>query len=250
MKDIPIAVQLFSVRDECEKDLAKTIAAVAKIGYTGVEFAGYYGKSGKEIKKMLADNGLQAAGCHTGLDTLQPDKIQQTIEFNLEYGNKRLICPWIGKEVASDVKGWKKMGEFFKELGSKLKPHGMVTGYHNHGHDLQPLEGTTPWDAFFGSAGKDMVVQVDIGNAYSAVANPMPQLENYPGQVKTIHIKEWSKSNPKALVGEGDVPWKRVIDFCQTKGGTEWYIIEHEVPGQPSLEAVAGCLKNFKKLVA
>ena len=43
-KRIPMGLQLYSLRKECAKDLEGTIAAVGKMGYKGVEFAGYYGR--------------------------------------------------------------------------------------------------------------------------------------------------------------------------------------------------------------
>ena len=45
MARIPIALQLYSIRHDCEKDLPGTLKAVARMGYDGVEFAGYYGYS-------------------------------------------------------------------------------------------------------------------------------------------------------------------------------------------------------------
>jgi hypothetical protein len=63
-----VAVQLYSVRDLCAKDLAGTVAAIGKMGYKGVEFAGYYGKSAADLRKMLDDNGLVCCGTHTGLE--------------------------------------------------------------------------------------------------------------------------------------------------------------------------------------
>ena len=42
MSKIPIALQLYSIRGECERDLPGTLKAVAKMGYDGVEFAGYH----------------------------------------------------------------------------------------------------------------------------------------------------------------------------------------------------------------
>ena len=50
---IPIGLQLYSVRHDCQKDLPGTVEAVAKMGYQGVEFAGYYDYSAKDIRKML-----------------------------------------------------------------------------------------------------------------------------------------------------------------------------------------------------
>src|SRR5215831_14773788 len=92
-KKIPIAVQVYSVREIAQKDTAGTLAKIAKIGYQGVEFAGYYGHSAQDIRKILDDNGLKAAGTHTGLDTLLGDQLPKTIEFNRTIGNKNLIVP-------------------------------------------------------------------------------------------------------------------------------------------------------------
>ena len=86
----PIGLQLYSVRKECERDLPGVITAVAKMGYKGVEFAGYYNRSAKELRKMLDDKGLKCCGTHTGLDTLLGDNLVRTIEFNKTLGNKYL----------------------------------------------------------------------------------------------------------------------------------------------------------------
>src|ERR1044072_9958668 len=73
-KKIPIAVQVYSVREIAQKDTAGTLAKIAKIGYQGVEFAGYYGHSAPDLRKILDDNGLKTAGTHTALDTLPGDQ--------------------------------------------------------------------------------------------------------------------------------------------------------------------------------
>ena len=61
-KKIPVGLQLYSVREQCKIDLPGTVAAVSKIGYRGVEFAGYHGRSAKELRQLLDDNGLVACG--------------------------------------------------------------------------------------------------------------------------------------------------------------------------------------------
>ena len=38
-----VGLQLYSLREETEKDFCATVEKVAKMGYTGVEFAGYGG---------------------------------------------------------------------------------------------------------------------------------------------------------------------------------------------------------------
>ena len=84
-QEIPIALELYSVRHECEKDDGKNfpavVDAVAKMGYEGVEFAGYYGWSAADIRKVLDDNGLECCGAHVGIATLLGDELQRSIEF-------------------------------------------------------------------------------------------------------------------------------------------------------------------------
>src|SRR4051812_12310971 len=90
---VPIAVQLFSIRLQCEKDLEGTLAWVRQIGFEGVEFAGYYGRSASELRKLLSANGLRCCGAHTPLPELSGAKLDQTIEFHKTLGNRYLIVP-------------------------------------------------------------------------------------------------------------------------------------------------------------
>src|SRR6266571_2187668 len=75
---IPFALQLYSVRNECAKDLDGTVAAVAKMGYKAVEFAGYYGRDAKALRKLLDDTGLKCCGTHIGIDALLGDQLPKT----------------------------------------------------------------------------------------------------------------------------------------------------------------------------
>src|SRR5207245_4551969 len=92
---IPIGLELYSLREECKTDLPGMLSAVSKIGYKGVEFAGYHGRAAKELRKMLDDDGLIACGTHTPYESVLPDKLEETIEFNHTIGNKFMIVPWL-----------------------------------------------------------------------------------------------------------------------------------------------------------
>ena len=98
MSNIPIGLQLYSVRDDCEIDLPSVLKAVGGMGYDGVEFAGYYGRTASELRQMLDDNGLKCCGTHTGLETILGDELEKTIAFNQTLGNKFLIVPGLPRE--------------------------------------------------------------------------------------------------------------------------------------------------------
>ena len=128
---IPVGLQLYSLREECKKDLPGMLTAVSRIGYKGVEFAGYHGRSAQELRKMLDDNGLVACGTHTPYETVLEDKLKATVEFNRTIGNKFLIVPWM---VCSSKSDWQAKAKLFNETADKLKPDGMSIGYHAHAH--------------------------------------------------------------------------------------------------------------------
>ena len=245
---IPVGLQLYSVREDCKRDLPGTIAAVAKMGYKGVEFAGYYDRTAKQLRKMLDDNGLVCCGTHTGLDTLLGDNLRRTIEFNKTLGNKYLIVPGLPEKYRTSRQAWLDTAKLFNELAEKVKPHGMLVGYHNHSIEFTAMDGELPWDTFYGNTRKDVIMQIDVGNAIHGGADPLPYIYQYPGRAITVHVKEFSKTNKKALVGEGDVNWKAFFALCNAVGGTEWYIVEQESYAYPPLKCVEKCLRNLRKM--
>ena len=248
MSRIPIGLQLYSVRHECERDLPGTLAEVARMGYDGVEFAGYYGYSAEDLRKLLDDLDLKCCGTHIRLDTLLGDELPKTVAFNKTLGNPYLIVPGLAEERRNSRAAWQGTARIFNDIAAKLRPQGMFAGYHNHHIEFQPMDGELPWDTFFGGTAKDVVMQLDTGNARDGGADPGEFLAKYPGRALTVHLKEYSATNPAAYVGEGEEDWARVFGLCESIGKTKWYIVEYEVPGASALTAVARCVENLRKM--
>ena len=249
MAKIPVALQLYSIREECAKDFVGTIRSVAEMGYEGVEFAGYYGKEAKALRKILDNLGLKVAGTHIGIDALLGDELQKTIEFNTILGNKFLIVPGLPEEYRNSKAAWLKTAEIMNEVSDKIKPYGMRVGYHNHAIEFQPMEGEIPWDIFFRAINKDVVMQLDTGNALYGGGDCVSILERYPGRAITVHLKPYhSQKGFRPLIGEDDIPWDDIFRLCETIGGTEWYIVEYESEAYPPLEAVARCLDAIRAM--
>ena len=247
-KKIPIALQLYSLRDDCGKDLPGTLAAVGKLGYKAVEFAGYYGRTAQQLRKMLDQSGLKCCGTHTGLETLQGDNLERTIEFHKTLGNKFLIVPYLDhKKYFGTLKLIKDTAKLLTELGEKVKPAGMRVGYHAHEGDFQKIDGETCWDILFSNAGPDVIMQLDVGNCLDGGGDPYAILKKFPGRAPTIHIKEHG-GKPGAPLGEGTVKWDQIFKLCETVGGTQWYIVEQESYASAPLDSVAQCLKNMRKM--
>jgi sugar phosphate isomerase/epimerase len=248
MQKIPIGLQLYSVRDACAKDLPGVLEALGKMGYKGVEFAGYYNRTAADLRKLLDQNGLVCCGTHTGLETLLGDSLKRTIEFNKTMGNKYLIVPAMGPDRLGTTAAIKKTAQLFNELAEKVKADGMLVGYHAHGGDFKKLDGgETAWDLFFTEAKPPVIMQLDIGNCKEGGGDPYAILKKFPGRATTIHIKEYG-GKPGAVIGEGQAKWDEVFRDCEA-GGTQWYVVEQESYGTDKpIDSVRKCLESLKKM--
>lgn len=242
-KKIPVGLQLYSVREQCKTDLPGVVAAVSKIGYKGVEFAGYYDRTAKDLRKLLDDNGLVACGTHTPYESVLGDQLKATIEFNRTIGNSFLIVPWMQNKTKQE---WLDKAKLFNEIAAQLKSQGMWVGYHAHAHDFDKFDGVSAWDLFFGNTNPEVVMQLDTSNCREGGADPVAVLKKYPGRARTIHLKA-NGGGPDAVIGEDKVAWAEVFAWCESQGGTQWYIVEHE-SGKDPMDAVRRSYAALKKL--
>ncbi len=245
---IPIALEMYSVRKEFTVDPLGTMRAIKKMGYAGVEFAGDPQFCPEFYAALLKETGLVCCGWHTSWARVQPDTLAETVRLNQTVGNKYIIIPWLDGTTHDD---WLALAKQMNDLADKLAVYGMRCGYHNHAGDFKPVDGRPTWDTFINNTYKKVVMQLDLGNAMAGGAAVMPILEANPGRCQTIHLKPYSLDPAKGyrpLIGEDDVDWPAVYEFCQTKGDTEWAIVEYECPELPALEAVEKCLQALVRM--
>ena len=244
-KKIPVGVQLYSVRELAAKDLPAVLEAIGKMGYKGVEFAGYYGWDGKpkELRRLLDGNGLKCCGTHTALETVTGEALKKTAELHAILGNTFLIVPSLEVEGAQ---GWRDMARRFDEIAANAKALGMRVGYHAHQGDFRKIGDTTPWEIFFDNTGRDVIMQLDIGNCLQGGGDPIAILKRYPGRSASVHLKEFGGPE-NAVIGQGVVPWPEVFQVCETTAGTVWYVVEHETGPDP-MGNIRGCLEGLRKM--
>ena len=251
-KRIPIGIQLYSVRGDAKKDFDAAMERVAKMGYEGFEFAGYfrYGGKARELKRRLDDLGVKAAGTHIGTGSLRGDNLKRTIEFHKQIGCKFLIVP--GDGAFTDPERSKQLAETFNKAAEILKPHGMHCGYHNHTKEFKKYQGKTYWEWFAERTSKDVVLQQDVGWTTHARQDPVLYIKKYPGRTKTTHFKPTALGGgKKPIIGQDSVDWENIILACYYYGGTEWFIVEQEryLPGKSPMECSEMSLAGLKSIL-
>lgn len=251
---IPIAVQLYSVRGDCKTDFDAALAQVAAMGFTGVEFAGYYGYADRpaDLRKRLDALRLKAAGTHIQLATLQGDELKKTIDFHQQIGCRFLVVPGHPDFTSPDKS--KALADAFNELAATLKPLKMACGYHNHVNEFKKDGDRTFWDLFAERTTKDVILQQDCGWTYAAGFDPVEYVKKYPGRTRTAHFKPTVRKDDtthKAILGQDSVDWKSVYAACATAGGTEWVVVEQETypDGKPAMECTKASLDGLEALL-
>jgi sugar phosphate isomerase/epimerase len=248
MAKIPIGVQLYSVRDDCARDLPGTLAKINQMGYAGVEFAGYHGYSATDLRHMLDDLGLKTSGAHIGLDQLMGDALPKTAEFHLVLGNKYLIVPGLPESHRNSAKAWLATAELFNSFAERLRPYGLEVGYHNHDEEFHPLDGQVPFDLFFSNTIPEVIMQLDIHHVIYGGGDPVACLNRYPGRAVTLHMSDYLPDDQIVYLGDGQAPWKDIFDVVDSQGRTAWYIVEQEGYLVPPIESITICLDGMRKM--
>jgi sugar phosphate isomerase/epimerase len=246
-KTVPIALQLYTIGADLRRDMPGSLEKVAKLGYKGVEFAGFNNVAAKDIRKYLDDNGLRCCGCHTALNTLQGDEFAKTVDFNKTIGNPRLVVPSLSGNYTSARKGIEDAADILSEISEKLKPVAMRTGFHCHPGEFKKVEDSTVWDIFFTRANKDVIMQCDLGHMGTAGADQVAYLKKYPGRANTVHVKP---ANAAPLIGDAKDTnkWPDIFKACESAGGTEWYIVEYDGGSMDQVVRTMDVLRGWGKV--
>jgi len=248
-----IALQLYSVRNDCGRDFDAALAKVAEMGVEGVEFAGYHSYKDRpaELAKRLKDLGLIAAGTHIGTNNLRGDALQKAIDFHQAIGCRFLIIPGDGDFTHSERS--KTLAETCNKAAEVLKPFGMACGYHNHKHEFNKDGDKTYWDLFAERTSPDVVLQQDVGWTLAAGLDPAEVVRRHPGRTRITHFKPTvTQGGKKAIIGQDSVDWQAVITACREVGGTEWLTVEQEdyPDGKSPMECSALSVAALKKIIA
>lgn len=259
-----IAIQLYTLRDNMSQSVEETLAAVSKMGYDGVEFAGLYGKTGEEMLALCKKYSLEPISAHISVaDSEKPEVLSEYAKIGIKYA----VIPGTAKPDEENYREKIRMVGGICDVFAKC---GFIPGYHNHSYELErEFEGERYLDLLF-SANPDIKTELDFCWLKFGGGEPLDYINKYAGRVDIIHTKDFvSEKYGKTSRGiDARVPLDEGLDFDQRpvgdgvidaevivsaakKVGTEWLVVELDTPqrGMTALECAARSVENLKKLI-
>lgn len=230
MGRLPVALQVYTIREDAEKDFVRAMQEVKNMGYDGVELAGLYGYPPEEIRDILKDADLVPISAHVAYQEFKND-IQRTAEAYAVIGCKYVAIPYLMEDQRY---GTEYFHEFMKDIpaiAAACERVGITLMYHNHDFEfLKTAEGEYVLDYMYRTHGKE-VWQVELDTCWTKAAgeDPATYMKKYSGRLPVVHLKDYTEGPPFEFcaVGSGvqDIP---SILEQSIAGGSSWLVVEQD----------------------
>lgn len=251
MSSLPIAAQMYTVREAAAQDFFGALTRIAEIGYAGVELAGTFNTRRSELAQLLRELDLHCVSNHVPLTNLKYG-LYENIETCLALGATYLVCPWLPPDQRGDEITYRELGKLLNMIGQQCHSNGLQFCYHHHDFELRKFaDGYYALDILLQETNpKYLQLEADTYWLKYAGEDPARYISKWGGRVPLLHLKDMTTSTPPtfAEVGTGTLDWLSIFEAAAT-GQTRWYIVEQDIcPGDP-FDSLKTSLENLKQML-
>ncbi len=252
---MPLGFQSYVYRQVIGKQPEETMKELASYGYKNVEWCspkGYMGDfaplskySGKELKKLTNDSGLQTTSCHfTWREITDDASLAERIEFANQLGLKHMVCSGgLGAKTADEIK---KRCDQMNHVGEMVKKGGMIAGYHNHNGEFDEKLNDQPiYDLMLEHLNPSLVKMQFQVAAITSGYKAQDYFRKFPGRFISAHLQDYAPDDHKkeVVMGTGIVDWKDFFEAAKV-GGLQYFFVEME--SDPTV--MKGCAEYVKSI--
>jgi sugar phosphate isomerase/epimerase len=216
-----VGLQLYTLRNQMEKDMPGTLERVAQIGYKEVEFAGYFGRSPNDVRELLEKYKLTAPSSHVPYpaDWSAWDK---TVAEAKTAGHEYVTVAWTPDDKRNRPGGFKAVADDFNRAGEAARKAGLRFAYHNHDYELKtPNGGELPLDTLMKNTDPKLVTyEMDLYWMVKGAADPIAYMKKYPGRVTLVHVKDATAAPARDMadVGHGTIDFPKIFAYDAEHG--------------------------------
>lgn len=271
---LPIALQLYSVRNEMKEDLKGTLAKVKELGYDGVEFAGLFKEDPAQIKAWCDELGLTPISAHVPLQDML-DNTEAVLNDYVALGVEYVAVPYIPTERRPGTDGFLPTIEDVRTVCKAITAKGMVALYHNHDFEFVKVDGEYGLDMLYRKIPADLL-QTELDTCWVNIGgeNPADYIRKYAGRCPVVHLKDFYREKVVddeplyELIGiktEEKKPAKRNFEFrpvgsgmqdfpaiikAAEASGAKWFVVEQDNPSMEKtpLECAEMSIKYLKSI--
>jgi sugar phosphate isomerase/epimerase len=257
IKPFPVGVQLYTVREQAEKDLNAVLAHISMIGYKEVEtYWNVYTHPAKKLRSMIVDNGMSVPSGHFDYDGLE-----SKLDYAKELGVQYVVCPMLPKDMWTSADGFKRAADQFNKWGEQVQKMGMQFGFHNHNYEFQKFGNMTGFDILTQNTDPKLVcLEMDCYWITQAGQDPVAMLKKFGSRIQLLHLKDRQPGFPTTQilgpdaehiteVGSGTINWKAVIETGQ-QTGVKHFFVERDNGSTPPFESLRISYNYLSKLMA
>jgi sugar phosphate isomerase/epimerase len=233
-----VGIQLYSLREEIEKDTKGVITRVAATGYKEVETYGLpldgklFGMPIKDFAKLLQQNKLTSPSGHYLPEKMlfengDGDDVKILCEVANTIGHKYIVIPWMKEERRKTIDQYKKLADRINAAGEICKKANVQLAYHNHDFEFIQMEGATGYDVIMNNTEKDLVkLELDLYWVVKAGLNPVDLFKKQPGRFHMWHVKDMYKmdNTKNTEVGNGSINFKDIFAHAKLSGVKHYYV--------------------------
>ena len=252
----PIGLQLYTLREQAESDLPKTLQAIRAAGYDEIElYWSVYKHPAGELKRMISDQGLRAPSGHFDYDGMETK-----LDYARELGVENFICPMLPKNLWNSADGFRTAAKKFNQWGEQVQKAGMKFGFHNHNYEFRKFGDKTGLEILMGETDPKLVqLEMDCYWVTQAGSDPVALMERYKDRVRMLHIKDRKAgfatsqqlnddAQHFAEFGTGSINWGPIIAKAKSIGVKHYFVEQDVIQGDP-LKSVRISYEHARKAI-
>ena len=252
----PVGVQLYTVRDEAEKNLPRLLQEIRAIGYNYVEtYWNVYTHPAKELRRMILDAGLGVPSGHFDYDGLD-GKFDYAKQLGVQY----IVCPMLPQSMWGSLEGFEKAADQFNRWGERARSMDMRFAFHNHNYEFRRFGQTTGFETLVKRTDPKLVCfEMDCYWITQAGEDPVAMMNKLGGRIRMLHLKDRKSGFPTSQekndaaehfteVGNGTIDWKKIL-VAARRNGIAYQFVEQDHCDRPPIESLRISYRNVVELI-
>ena len=237
-----IGLELYTVRQELERDFEGTLQRVAGLGYREVEFTDYYGRSAEAVRAAVGTAGLIAPSAQVPSSDLRAASGDR-IERAKAIGHSYLVCGWVPPAERRSLADWRSLAALFNSVGQAAEQAGLQFAYHNHDFEFTPVEGRVPYDLLLEATDPALMkLELDVYWATKGGRDPVDLFARWPGRFHLLHLKDMAAGPRREFseLGRGIIDFRRILSQTKAAGVRHVFVEQDEGRATPFERARIG----------